>query len=234
MARVKREAVVTSASASIHIRKELFANLSLLLVGTQPLIVHAWSPKAINIIRGKHTKEAAPPMEAKNPAAEFEAAKYKSPLGWEGVPAHGLKGCFTEGARFIGGKKTMNMTLLRGALKVKPDCVATNLLRVYSTEPARMREDLVSIGSGMNETVDLRYRPEYWPWALRVKVLFPATMFSNDQVADLIRAAGSFNGFGEWRPGSPKSVTGMYGTFEIGEGEQIAEFERTFQISVDD
>jgi hypothetical protein len=222
----------TEEAQAIHLKKELLASIPMLLVGTMPLIVHAWSEKAIRIIRDKQMKKAAPPQEAKNPEAEFEAAKYISEDGWEGVPAHGLKGCFTEGARFVGGSKSMNMTLLRGALRVLPDCKRTNLLRLYSPEKPRMREDLVSIGSGMSETVDLRYRPEYWPWALRIVVTYPASMFSSDQITDLIRAAGSFNGFCEWRPGSPKSVTGSFGTFEIAEDVQIKEFERQFKIKV--
>jgi hypothetical protein len=234
MTKLKREIpqTATEQSTSVTLRQELLASMPLLLCGSMPLICHAWSAKAIKMIRDKQMKEATGPQEAKEPKAEFEAAKYISADGWEGVPAHGLKGCFVEGARFIGGSKILNMTLLRGALKVIPDCPETNLLRLYSPNPAKMREDLVSIGSGMSETVDLRYRPEYWPWALRVVVMFPAAMFTAGQIADLIRAAGAFGGFCEWRPGSPKSLTGSYGTFTIGDAKQVADFEREFKVKV--
>jgi hypothetical protein len=95
-----------------------------------------------------------------------------------------------------------------------------------------MREDLVRVGLGIGKTTDLRYRPEYWPWFLRVVVQFPAALFSPDQVADLIRAAGAFNGFCEWRPGSPQSHTGTYGTFAIGNDDDVARFTKQFGVAV--
>jgi hypothetical protein len=230
MARLKKE--LLEQAVAVTLGKEILSEMPLLLVGTMPLITHNWSEKAKLQMRQKHMKLATSPREAKVPEAEFEASKYKSSEGWEGVPAHGLKGCFVEGARFVGSSKSLNMTVLKGALKVLADDRQSNLLRLYAPNPAVMREDLVSIGGGMSETVDLRYRAEYWPWALRVTVQFPTSMFSKEQVADLIRAAGAFNGFCEWRPGSPKSVTGSFGTFEIADVEQEAEFTKQFKVKV--
>jgi len=204
-----------------------------LLVGTAPLIVNAWSAKAINMIRDKQTKEARTARSAKNPEADFEAAKYRSASQWEGVPAHGLKGAFVEGSRFVGSSKDMNMTVLKAALRVIADCPVTNLLRIYSPEPARMREDKVRVGLGAAKTVDLRYRPEYWPWFLKVTVQFPTVMFSTDQIADLVRAAGSFNGFCEWRPGSPVSRPGSFGTFGIADEAITRAFEAEYDVRVE-
>jgi hypothetical protein len=218
------------AAQAISLRSELFTTMPVLLVGTRPLIVNAWSEKALGMIRDKQTKEARTTRAAKNPQADFEAAKYRAAEGWEGVPAHGLKGAFTEGARFVGGSKELNMTVLKSALRVIADCPVSNLLRLYSPGPATMREDKVRVGQGMAKTVDLRYRPEYWPWFLRVTVQFPSVMFSPQQIADLIRAAGAFNGFCEWRPGSPISRTGSYGTFEIADDKTVAAFESTFGV----
>ena len=222
----------TDENAPISIRDELMTSMPLIVVGTKPLIVHAWSKKALGILRAKHMKEAASPREAKNPEQEFEASKYRSPEGWEGVPAHGLKGAICEGARYVGGSKDMSMTLLKGALYCEPDCPVSNLLRIYSTEPARSREDLVRVGQGLSRTVDIRYRAEYWPWWLRFTIRFPTVLFSAGQIADLIRAAGAFNGFCEWRPGAPISRTGSYGTFLVGNREHEQEFERIFKIKV--
>lgn len=217
---------------TIELRSELLTSMPVLVVGTAPLIVHAWDEKVIKQIRNSHTKQPKAARAAKVPDEDFEGAKYRAVDGWEGVPAHGLKGAFTEGARFIGGSKDINMTILKAALRVVADCPITNLLRLYSPQPARMREDKVRVGTGAAKTVDLRYRPEYWPWFLRVVVQFPSAMFSPQQIADLIRAAGAFNGFCEWRPGSPISRTGSYGTFEIGDSKAVAAFERAFNVTV--
>jgi hypothetical protein len=208
-----------SKSETVRMRQEPIARLPLLIVGTRPLIVHAWDEKQRRAMLERHTKEAESVLEARDPAAEFEAAKYISAEGWEGVPAHGFKGALTEGSRYVGNKKLLNMTLLKGALYIGADCPATNLLRLYSPNPARMREDLVRIGPRGARVAVLRFRPEYWPWALVVTVQFPTQLFSTNQIVDLVRAAGSFNGFCEWRPGSPESLTGSYGTFEIGNAE---------------
>lgn len=222
-----------SNNQTVILRSELLASMPVLLVGTAPLIVNNWSKKAIDQIRDKQTKQARSVRVAKDPDADFEGAKYRAADGWEGVPAHGLKGAFTEGARFVGGSKDLNMTILKAALRVVADCPTTNLVRLYSPEPARMREDKVRVGAGMAKTVDLRYRPEYWPWFLKITVQFPSVMFSAQQIADLIRAAGAFNGFCEWRPGAPISRTGSFGTFEIGDGPTVAAFEKTFGVPVE-
>jgi hypothetical protein len=217
---------------TVALRQELLAVMPLLIVGTAPLIVHAWSHKAKDQMRDKQTKSARSARTAKDPEADFEAAKYRSVDNWEGVPAHGLKGAFTEGARYVGGSKDLNMTTLKAALRVRADCPISNLLRIYSPNEARNREDMVRVGAGMSKTTDLRYRPEYWPWFLNVVVTFPSVMFSAGQIADLIRAAGAFNGFCEWRPGSPISRTGSFGTFEIGDEKAVAAFERQFGVEV--
>lgn len=221
------------SNQTVVLRSELLTSMPLLLVGTAPLIVNCWAEKALTMIKDKQTKQARAARAAKDPEADFQAAKYRSVEGWEGVPAHGLKGAFTEGARFVGGSKDLNMTILKAALRVVADCPTSNLLRLYSPQPARMREDKVRVGAGMAKTVDLRYRPEYWPWYLRVVVQFPTVMFSPQQIADLIRAAGAFNGFCEWRPGSPISKTGSFGTFEIGDASVVAGFEKSFGVAVE-
>lgn len=232
----ERQAIGNAAAwgggLGVPLRQELFTTLNILAVGTAPLIVHNWSEKAKGLLRASHGKQPTAKREAKVPHEEFEAAKYRSADGWEGVPAHGLKGCFVEGARFVGGNKNLNMTVLKAALRVAADCPRSNLLRLYSPEPAVMREDLVRVGIGLKTTVDLRYRPEYWPWFVRCTIRFPSAMFSPEQIGDLIRAAGGFNGFCEWRPGAPKSLTGSYGTFEIADEATIAGFEKAFGVKV--
>lgn len=232
LSKKERQPLDLSGEQAISLRKELLATMPVLLVGTAPLMVNNWSEKALKQLRDSHTKQATGKKEAKVPEDDFEAAKYRSAEGWEGVPAHGLKGAFVEGARFVGGSKEMNMTVLKSALRVLADCRESNLLRLYSPEAATMAEHKVRVGQGLNKTVDLRYRPVYWPWFVRVVVQFPGTMFSRQQIADLIRAAGAFNGFCEWRPGSPLSRTGSYGTFEIADEETERAFEATFKVRV--
>jgi len=225
------EKVISDIIADVELREEILGRIDLLLVGTAPLIVNNWSHKALEALRGQQRKLPKAPRSAKDPEAEFNAARYRMADGQDAVPANGLKGAFVAGARFIGGSKELNMTVLRGALRVQADEPRTNLMRLYAPDPV-MREDKVRVGAGMAKTVDLRYRPEYWPWFLKVHVTFPATMFTGDQIVDLIKAAGTFNGFCEWRPGSPISVTGSYGTFTVGNAQDERDFEAAYKVKI--
>jgi hypothetical protein len=76
-----------------------------------------------------------------------------------------------------------------------------------------MREDTPRNASGV---ADLRYRAQYWPWSAVLKVRTIAGQIDEASLVALVDAAG-VGGVGEWRPTSPKSATGTYGTFEISE-----------------
>ena len=74
-----------------------------------------------------------------------------------------------------------------------------------------MREDTPRNASGV---ADLRYRAQYWPWSTTLRVRTIEGQFDNESILALVDAAG-IGGVGEWRPTSPKSATGTYGTFEV-------------------
>ena len=74
-----------------------------------------------------------------------------------------------------------------------------------------MREDTPRNASGV---ADLRYRAQFWPWSATLRVRTIEGQFDHESVLSLVDAAG-IGGVGEWRPTSPKSATGTYGTFEV-------------------
>lgn len=193
--------------------------ITTLVIGTAPLIVHNFSHKARGMILAKHTGEAVGGREKKNIEANFQASRYIMADGGDGVPAAGLKGCIVDGCSKESG---VPMTKAKGGIRVVPDCVDTNLVRLILPEGVdpNMREDVVRNESGV---VDIRHRAEYWPWALEIQIEFLPTVASARQVLQAVAVAGFTVGLCEWRPMSKKSKTGSFGTFRLAtEAEVIA------------
>jgi hypothetical protein len=174
--------------------------LPLRLVGLSPLIVHAWSKKAITQMRDKQQKLATGPKAAKDPEADFEGAKYLDPkTKKDSIRAHFIKNAIVSACRFA---DDMKMTVLRGAMFVEGDYLPLKF------SECRMREDTVRVGQG---TADLRYRPEYLDWSCDIVVSYNANVLSAEQVANLVRLAGFSVGLCEWRP----ERNGIFGRFGV-------------------
>lgn len=81
-----------------------------------------------------------------------------------------------------------------------------------------IREDMPRNATGV---VDLRYRTALLagvegvePWRADISISFPPRLISAESIVNLLDASGRV-GVGDWRPGSPKSNTGTYGTYRI-------------------
>jgi hypothetical protein len=221
------ELIIHGKSGIVTIPGVKTDRLRTLVVGTAPLIVHKFSEKTRSKVLAKHKGEASAGQEVKNPEANFLAARYISRDGHHGVPAAAFKACFVKG--FIKGSGVA-MTRAKGCLRVKPDCVSTNLVFLiappdpeHSTQPwPQMREDVVRNDSGV---IDIRHRPEYWPWAVHLDIEFLPTIASAKQVLQAVATAGFLGGIGEWRPDSKESLSGSYGTFRLATEEEVRAYE---------
>lgn len=177
------------------------------VVGTAPLITHAWSEKAKRIMLDAQQKKAKPAKEAKDPSADYEAATYwlNQDKKQAGMPCVAFKAATIGAARYF-DKKMINMTMLRGALTFighGPD----QLVPIFGERS--MREDMVRVGMG---TADLRYRPMFDPWECTLTIAFLPDVVTEESVMALVDAGG-MGGVGEWRPG--KSPTGSFGTYTV-------------------
>lgn len=181
--------------------------------GTAPLIVHAWSQKAKQMMlaaqQGKKT-----PKQLKVPEDDFEASMYRFADGGHGFPVMGFKAATVKGGGRAFGK-AVRMTEMRQHLTFLPDGMGIDgmaLVRLITTEP-KMREDMVRVGMG---TADIRYRAEYGEWAADLRVEFLPSVIDLGSIVALIDAGGS-NGVGEWRP----EKNGSFGTYRVtGEVQQ--------------
>ena len=160
--------------------------------GTSPLIVHAFSEKAKRQIEDKQQKKAkSSKHDMRDPQEEYEQAKHKSPLGFEGFPAAGFKAAMIRGAKIVG----MVMKDAQTAFFVLPDCEKTQLVAIEG-DP-ELHESMVRIGMG---SADVRYRPIYKEWKAKLRIEYNEGSISVDQIYQLISAAGYGCGIGEMRP----------------------------------
>jgi len=168
------------------------------LVGDSSLIVHAWSEKAKEEMRAKQQKRARAAREAKDPFADFVGALYwlspkpKAPTQADiesatfAFPAVAFKAAAVRAAKSVG----MAMTDARTAFHIDAE-----LVPIIGPPPV-MREDMVRI----QQTTDIRYRPEFKTWAVELDIRFNSGMISEEQIVNLFNIAGFGVGVGEWRP----------------------------------
>lgn len=176
------------------------------IIGTSPLIVNRWSEKAKAMMLAAQQTTARVRKEPKDPEANFEASQYKLDDGRHGFPATGFKASIVHAARMFEGVTQVG---LKQTILVEGE--GNEQLVPIEYGEITMREDTPRNASGV---ADLRYRAQYWPWSAVLKVRTIAGQIDESSLVALVDAAG-VGGVGEWRPTSPKSATGTYGTFEI-------------------
>lgn len=180
------------------------------IVGTAPLIVNRWSEKARNMMLAKQQTSARAKHEAKDPEALFEASKYKLVDGQDGFPAVAFKAAIVHAARMFEGITQVAVKQSVVVLGQGRDDRGDDLV-VLNYGKCEMREDTPRNASGV---ADLRYRAMYLDWSATLRVRTVAGQIDEESLFALVDAGG-VGGVGEWRPTSPKSATGSYGTFEV-------------------
>ena len=184
-------------------------NISFTIRGLSPLIQHKWSDKALRQIREKQAGKKTKTREARNPEEEAEAATYFTEGGEYGVPLEAIKKSIINAAhKDIGIEKT----LVRKSLFIKSED-PNNILPMVCDDPI-LREDQVRVGMG---SADLRYRPEFRNWAVRVDATVDAGNLTVEDLINLVNRAGFGVGLHEWRP----EKGGEFGRFEVDTTEQV-------------
>ena len=189
---------------------------TLKIIGDSPLIVHAWSDKAKQMMLDKQMKKASTGREAKDPFMDFcdslywltekpekptmedvQAAKFGFPV--VAFKAAAIDGAFQSGA-------LPKKTTARGAFHILGE-----MAEIEGTPI--MREDMVRIGLG---TADIRYRGEFPKWSTVLTIQYNKNAMSIEQIVSLFNIGGFGVGVGEWRP----AKDGSYGRFHVAkEGE---------------
>jgi hypothetical protein len=167
------------------------------IVGDSPLIVHAWSAKAKEMMLNKQMKKGTQAKEAKDPEQDYKDSLYVLPGGGYGFPSIGIKASAIRGAKGLG----MVMSDTKAAFHIDGDLLKIN------GEP-HPREDMVRVGMG---TADIRYRGEFTDWSIDLPITYNARIVSAEQIVAMLDAGGFGTGIGEWRP----EKDGQFGRFHV-------------------
>ena len=172
------------------------------IVGDSPLITHAWSHKAKQMMLDKQMKKGTQAKEAKNPERDYQESLYRLPDGGCGFPSVGVKAAAIRGAKGLG----MVMTDARSAFHIEGDLLKIN----GDPQP---REDMVRL---QGNTADIRYRGEFPKWSIDLPITYNARIVSAEQLVAMLDAGGFGTGIGEWRP----EKDGQFGRFHVEGGVQ--------------
>lgn len=185
-----------------------------------PLVVHAFSEKARNVMReaqemgsvGKKNRRKDP----KDFDAAYQGARHISRDGWDGVTCATFRNAMISACRLVGFK----MTIGKLSVFIEADgnsTVGTPLVRIYG-EPVPF-EAAVRNASGV---ADIRIRPRWDEWTAKLRVRYDREQFSDMDVINLLVRAGAQCGVCEGRPDSSNSFGQGWGLFEIDNTQPIA------------
>jgi hypothetical protein len=189
------------------VRPMKLQTITLTIRGTTPLIQHCWSEKGLKSMRMTAAERKKIPKVAREPEEEGNAAAYRCADGQYGVPAMAVKSSMIEAAhKDVTG---LPKTTVRKALRFRE----AGVIPMVCSDPF-IREDIVRVGMG---GTDLRYRPQFDDWSVRLTFAFDSDLLNADDVISLVNRAGFSVGIGEWRP----EKDGEYGTFEVDDNEPV-------------
>lgn len=207
--------------------------VNITIKGTTPLIIHAWSEKAKQMMLDKQRgKKVGAKHDIKIPVNDFIESMYwlteQPELGEDdeeaetnyetaisagakfGFPVTGIKQSIITGA-YRGGLD-VKQTELRGTFFIEgaTDASTTDIAEIVGSEPV-MREDMVRVG-GMSKSADIRYRGEFKEWEIPLRLTYHANgKYSLEQILNMVNYGGFYVGIGEWRP----EKDGQFGMYKL-------------------
>ena len=217
----------------ITIKRPQITTATITIVGETPLIVHAWGEKAKKEMLAAQQKQKVEKKakDIRDPFAEFMDALYwitpkpeeKTPEAFEkavmdgakfGFPITAIKqaalsACYRAG--IIPNQMGMKCVFYINALDGLNPGTGSELAVIETDQPPILREDMVKIG-GMTKVADLRYRPAFNNWKIRLKIsLIEVGTFTMQSIINAIDLGGFMNGIGEWRT----ERDGDFGRFHV-------------------
>ena len=195
------------AAGTIELTRLEDARIIIPIKGLTPVIPHRWSEKAKGMMPGHPDQDNVKSKKGvRKPEEEAEACMYrlgKSPA----MPATAFKAAIVGGCRFFEKPSMVECKALifvegEGPEQLVP--IEGELL---------LREDTPRNSNG---NADLRYRYSILGWRAKLAIRFVPQLITASSIISLVDAAGR-GGVGDWRPSSPKSHTGTFGTWRVDE-----------------
>jgi hypothetical protein len=231
--RINKMAAKKEQEMIIKINRPQITKANITIVGETPLIVHAWGEKAKKEMLDAQQKKKVDKKakDIRDPFSEFMDALYwitpkpkeKTPEAFEkavmegakfGFPITAIKqaalsACYRAG--IIPNQMGMKCTFYLNAQEGMNPGTGSELAVIDTDEPPVFREDMVKIG-GMTKVADLRYRPAFNNWKIRLTIsLIEVGTFNMESIINAIDMGGFMNGIGEWR----MERDGEFGRFHV-------------------
>jgi len=169
------------------------------LVGLSPLITDNGESAVPAIER----RQSAAPKEkhgVRDPESDFKRSTSLTKDGEYGMRRLAFKKAVVVAA----GRFTEHfMTVVNGIVTIRGDEIIP-----LDVDAPTMRRDRVVPKKG---STDVRYRAEFWPWAVDLDVDFIHPDITIEQLIHLFRRAGRSVGIGNWRP----EKSGDFGTWDV-------------------
>ncbi len=197
-----------------------FKYILLTLRGTAPYVQARFSEKALlemaaGMEAGSTTKKGKK-REARDFEADYHAAMHLTPDGKHGIPAAAFRKAAIDACRTTGFAMTrakMSVFIIADGFDVID---GTPLVFIEGTP-----ERLTLAVRNATGVPDIRMRPMWRDWTVRLHVQFDADQFTTSDAVNLFLRAGVQVGVGEGRPYSRMSCGLGYGTFHVNEVEEL-------------
>lgn len=186
----------------ITIRPVRKKHVQMRIVGSSPLIQHAWSDRNKDMMRAKHAGEKTKDRSVRNPQAEGEASVYRKKDGRYALPVTCIKAAIINAAH-----KDLGIEKTRVCKSLFVLCDHDKLIPMQCDEPV-IQEDVVRVASGGS---DLRYRPYFFKWSCVIDWEVDTELLSVGDLVTLVDRAGFGVGLLDWRP----QCGGEYGRFYV-------------------
>lgn len=213
----------------VEIPKLRVRQIEVEIVGMSPIIIHAWSAKAIEMMLNKQLGKPSSGRTKRDPLEDFKQACYYLP-DKQGLAftSASLKAAIVTAANDVGLKQTETRRAIHVCgelIKIDAppldekkytewDTKLKSELKWYHNLGCSMRQDLVRLESGV---ADLRFRPTFPVWSAKALLEYNEALMSPDQVISLTNCAGYGCGLCENRPSAPTCKSGEYGRFRVRE-----------------
>lgn len=206
---------MTKQIEAISIKPPNFKRLEFTITGTAPLMQARFSEKARQKMHDTQaagsTAKSKKIREPRDFESDFLGAMHVSSEGWTGVPAAAFRNACIDVCRMVNFKMThAKMSIFTEADGLdKVD--GQPLVRLIAGKPEKTEMACRNANGG----TDLRVRPMWREWSIKLRIRFDADQFTESDVANLLERAGTQVGVGEGRPFSKQSNGMGYGTFTI-------------------
>lgn len=184
------------------------------LIGETPFVQLRFSEKSMNAMAEKMMAGSQAKGKKVRAARDFDddfiQAQHISEDGWVGIPAGSFRAAMISACRLVGFK----MTLAKLSVFILQDGIdkvdGVPLVKLNGTP----EKNIMAVRNATG-VADLRCRPMWKKWDLKLRVRYDEDQFSLQDISNLLTRVGQQVGIGEGRPDSRASAGLGWGLFRI-------------------